>query len=73
MTKENVKADFLDCIEGQRRMVSYGRMAGEDEETKPYRGYNSTVWVTIQCSKNKGYEKTKHKIFEYPYLDSYRK
>jgi len=69
MTKETEKADFLDCIEGQRRIISYGKMAAGDGETKPYRGYNSTVWVTIQCMKNKGYVKTKHKIFEYPYPD----
>jgi hypothetical protein len=69
MTKENVKADFLDCIEGQRRMVSYGRMAGEDEETKPYRGYNSNIWITIQCMENKEYTKKRHMVFEYPYPD----
>ena len=72
MTKENEKADFLDCIEGQRRIISYGRIAAGDEgdeKMKPYRGYHSTVWVTIQCMKNKGYGETKHKIFEYPYPD----
>lgn len=69
MTKENEKADFLDCIEGQRRIVSYGRKIAEDEETKPYRAYNSNVWVTIQCMENKEYTGKKHKVFEYPYLD----
>jgi hypothetical protein len=69
MTKETEKADFLNCIEGQRQIISYGRMSAGDEETKPYRGYNSTVWVTIQCMKNKGYVETKHKIFKYPYPD----
>ena len=69
MTKETEKADFLDCIEGQRQIISYGRMSTGDEGKKPYRGYNSTVWVTIQCMKNRGYVETKHKIFEYPYPD----
>jgi hypothetical protein len=69
VTKETKKADFLNCIEGQRRIVSYGRMGIRNEETKPYRGYNSTVWITIQCMKNKGYVETKHKIFEYPHPD----
>jgi hypothetical protein len=69
MTKETEEADFLNCIEGQRRIISYGRMSGITEETKPYRGYNSNAWVIIQCMKNKGYVETKHKIFEYPYPD----
>jgi len=69
MTKETGKADFLNCIEGQRRIISYGRMSARNEETKPYLGYNSTVWITIQCMKNKGYVEMKHKIFEYPYPD----
>jgi len=69
MTKETEKADFLNCIEGQRRIISYGRMSARSEETKPYRGYNSNAWVIIQCMKNKGYVETKHKIFEYPYPD----
>jgi len=69
MTKETEKADFLNCIEGQRQIISYGRMSAGDEETKPYRGYNSTVWVTIHCMKNKRYLETKHKIFKYPYPD----
>lgn len=69
MTKENEKADYLDCIKGQRRIVRYGRMIGEDEETKPYRGYNSNIWITIQCMENKEYTGMKHKVFEYPYPD----
>jgi hypothetical protein len=73
MTKEAEKTDFLNCIEGQKRVISFSRVNAVNKGKKPYRGYNSTVWVTIQCAKNKGYEKTKHKIFEYPYLDSYRK
>ena len=69
MTKETEKADFLNCVEGQRRIISYGRMSARSEETKPYQGYNSNAWVIIQCMKNKGYVETKHKIFEYPYPD----
>ena len=73
MTKEIERTDFLNCIEGQRRNISFSRVNTVNTETKPYRGYNSTVWVTIQCAKNKGYVKTKHKIFDYPYFDRYRK
>jgi hypothetical protein len=69
MTKETEKADFLNCVEGQRRIISYGRMSARSEGTKPYQGYTSNAWVIIQCMKNKGYVKTKHKIFEYPYPD----
>ena len=73
MTREIEKTDFLNCMEGQKRIISFSRVNTVNTETKPYRGYNSTVWVTIQCAKNKRYEKAKHKIFEYPYLDRYRK
>ncbi len=69
MTKETETADFLDCIEGQRRIVSYGRMREGNEETNPHRGYESTIWVTVQCMKKKGYVGTKHTSFEYPYPD----
>ena len=64
MSKETEKADFLDCIEGQRRIISYGRMAAGYEKTKPYKGYHSTVWITIQCMENKGYAGKKHKVIE---------
>ena len=69
MTKETEKGDFLNCIEGQRRIIGYNRTSARNEETKPDRGYKSTVWITIQCMKNKGYVETKHKISEYPYPD----
>jgi hypothetical protein len=69
MTKETEKADFLNCIEGQRRIISYGRIAAGNEATKPYRGYHSTIWVTIQCMKNKGYLGKKHKLIDDPYPD----
>ena len=69
MTKETQKADFLNCIEGQRRIISYGRMRASNDKTKPYQGYNSNAWVILQCMKNKGYVETRHKIFEYPYPD----
>ena len=69
MTKETEKADFLDCIEGQRRIISYGRMYAGGEEKKPYKGYHSTVWVTIQCMEKKGYIGKKHKLVENPYPD----
>jgi hypothetical protein len=66
ITKETEKADFLNCIEGQRRIVSFGRMSAGDEETKPHQGYHSTVWVTIQCMKDKGYVGKKPKLIEDP-------
>jgi len=69
ITKETEKTDFLNCIEGQRQIISFGRVNAVNKETKNYRGYNSTVWITIQCMKNKKYVETKHKIFEYPYPD----
>ncbi|MCJ7542156.1 MAG: hypothetical protein MUO88_21105 [Desulfobacterales bacterium] len=43
MTQETGTADFLDCIEGQRRIISYGRTSAGNEQTKPYRGYQSTL------------------------------
>jgi hypothetical protein len=49
MTKETEPADFLDCIEGQRRSIEYGRRSAGNEESKPYQRYHSTFWVTIQC------------------------
>lgn len=61
-TKETENADLLNCIEGQRRIISYGRIASGNEKTKPYRGYHSTVWVTIQCMENKGYLGKKQKL-----------
>ena len=73
MTKETEKTDFLNCIEGQRRIISFSRVNAENKEAKPYRGYNSVVWVTIQCMKKKGYVETKHIVFDYPYLNSYRR
>ena len=51
MAKKTDKADFLDCIEGKRRTISYGRMNVGNEETKPNQGYHSNVWVTIKCGK----------------------
>ena len=69
ITKETETSDFLDCIEGQRRIISYGRMRARNDKIKPYQGYNSNAWVILQCMKNKGYVETRHKIFEYPYPD----
>ena len=69
MTKDTEKTDFLNCIESQRRIIRFSRVHAVNKETKPYRGYNSTVWITIMCMKNKGSVEKKHKIFEYPYPD----
>jgi hypothetical protein len=71
ITKETETSDFLDCIEGQRRIISFGRMDDGDEKTKSYRGYHSTVWITIQCMENKGYVGRKHKLIEVPYFDDH--
>jgi hypothetical protein len=49
MTKETEPANFLDCIEGQRRVIEYGRRSSGNEVTKPYQRYHSTFWITIQC------------------------
>ena len=35
MTEETEKADCLDCIEGQRRIIGFDRMGAEDETTNP--------------------------------------
>jgi hypothetical protein len=69
MTKENEKADFLDCIEGQRRIISYGRLAAGDGKARSYRGYHNTICVTIQCMEKKGYVGRKHQLIEYPFPD----
>lgn len=50
-TKETEKADFLDCIEGQRRLIRYARMSPGNNETNPHQRYHSSFWVTIQCGK----------------------
>jgi hypothetical protein len=66
MTRETEKADFFDCIEGQRRIIGYGRLSAGDEQARSYPGYHSTVWVTIQCMENKGYVGKKHQLIEDP-------
>ncbi len=64
MTRETKKADLVDCLEGQRRIIGYGRIGTEDEETKPLRRNHSNGWVIIQCMENKGYIVKKHKLIE---------
>ena len=34
-TQETEKADCLDCIEGQRRIIGFDRMGAEDETKNP--------------------------------------
>ncbi len=41
MTKETEKADFLNYIEGQRRIISYGGMSAGDEITNPLNEYEN--------------------------------
>jgi len=72
MTKETEKADFFDCIEGQRRIISYGKLTVGDEQAISYPEYHSTVWVTIQCMENKGYVGKKHQLIEYPDPDHHK-
>lgn len=72
MTKETEKADFFDCIEGQRRIIGYGRLTAKDEQARSYPGYHSTVWVTIQCMENKGYVGKKHRLIEDPDPDHHK-
>ena len=51
MTKLAETADFLDCIQGQRRIIRYDRMSAGNDETNPYQKHHSPFWVTIQCGK----------------------
>lgn len=51
MAKETDKENFIDCIKGERRILSYGRMAAGNGEPNPNQEYHSNVWVTIQCGK----------------------
>ena len=41
MTQETEKADCLDCIERQRRIVGFDRMSAEDETTNPLNEYEN--------------------------------
>lgn len=41
MTKETEKADLLDCIEGQRRIMGFDRMGAGDEITNPLNEYEN--------------------------------
>jgi len=51
MAKETDKANFVDCIKGERRIFSYDRMDAGNAEPDPNQEYHSNVWVTIQCGK----------------------
>jgi hypothetical protein len=64
MTRETKKADLLDCLEGQRRIIGYGRIGAEDVETKPHRRNHGGGWAIIQCMENKGYIVKKLKLIE---------
>ena len=41
MTEETEKADCLDCIEGQRRIIGFDRMGVGDEITNPLNEYEN--------------------------------
>lgn len=41
MTQETEKADCLDCLEGQRRIIGFDRMGAEDEITNPLNAYEN--------------------------------
>jgi hypothetical protein len=51
MAKETDKANFVDCIKGEKRILNYGRMDAGNEEPNPNQEYHSNVWVTIQCGR----------------------
>ena len=51
MAKETDKANFVDCIKGEKRILSDSRMDAENEEPNPNQEYHSNVWVTIQCGR----------------------
>ena len=51
MAKETDKANFVDCIKGEGRILSYSRMAAGNEEPNPNQEYHSNVWITIQCGR----------------------
>ncbi|MCJ7538123.1 MAG: hypothetical protein MUO88_00535 [Desulfobacterales bacterium] len=41
MTKETEKADCLDCMEGQRRIISFDSLGAGDEITNPLNEYEN--------------------------------
>lgn len=41
MTKETDKPDFLDCVEGQKRIIGFGRMGAGDKITSPLNEYEN--------------------------------
>jgi hypothetical protein len=51
MAKETDKANFVDCIKGEKRILSYSRLDAGNEEPNPNQEYHSNVWVTIQCGR----------------------
>ena len=55
VTKETEKADFLDCIEEQRRIIGFGRMGVGDEITNFLNEYKTSRWITLVCMEDKGY------------------
>ena len=55
VTKETKKADFLDCIEAQRRIIGFGRMGVGDEIKNFLNEYKNSRWITVVCMEDKGY------------------
>ena len=41
MTKETEKVDCLDCMEGQRRIISFDSLSAGDERTNPLNEYEN--------------------------------
>ena len=55
VTKDTKKADFLDCIEEQRRIIGFGRIGVGDEITNFLNVYKNSRWITVACMEDKGY------------------
>jgi hypothetical protein len=51
MAKETDKENFVDCIKGEKRILSYSRVDAGNEESNPNQERHSNVWVTIQCGR----------------------
>lgn len=64
MTRETKKADLVECLERQRRIIGYGRIGAEDDETKLHRRNHDAGSIIIQCMEDKGYVVKKRRIIE---------
>ena len=51
MAKETDEANFVDCIKGEKRILSYSRMNAGNKGSNPNQEHHSNIWVTIQCGR----------------------